>query len=246
MQKHQTIKGRIHYTSDKEGRVGVERGREYWTITKHTDGRRTLRSQAEIDDPPPVLRDVVQTVDADWVPRESFVRIAVDDVTVGSAWFRFTDTYSECEGFTSEEGRISQRFEHDRPPRIFGSHPIQGDAWHLNIVDLEKTGLQEFDHCMMSSLDHRGATGPYLVKHGTGLRLEFLGREEITVAAGTFDALHFCFGDKDNVDEGANEPGRHPPYHVWTTSDGEYIMLLAYVTGYMKTRYECVELDYGE
>ena len=44
MRPHKTMRGHIHYTSSKPGREGVERGREFFTITVHGDGRRTLRA----------------------------------------------------------------------------------------------------------------------------------------------------------------------------------------------------------
>ena len=51
---HRRIRGKIHYTSDKPDRVGVERGREYFTMTFHGSGHRTLRAYTEIDDAPNV------------------------------------------------------------------------------------------------------------------------------------------------------------------------------------------------
>jgi hypothetical protein len=90
----------------------------------------------------------------------------------------------------------------------------------------------------MTSFDHRGATGPMLLLRP--ITLNFLGRERITVKAGTFDALHFKYGV--NEDDVSEDTSKHPPYHVWTTDDGEYIFLKGHVTGYMKTHYELAEL----
>ena len=49
MQQHRTISGKILYTSRKPGREGQERGREWFTFTHHTDGKRSLRARCEID-----------------------------------------------------------------------------------------------------------------------------------------------------------------------------------------------------
>jgi hypothetical protein len=245
MRPHDTFRGEILYTSRQPERLGAERGREHFTITRHGDGRRTLRAHAEIDDAPNVLRDVTLTVDADWITRDAFVRLSVGDESFGSAWFRFEDEHAECEGWTHERGRISERVDYERPPPIFGTHPIQGDAWHLHSVD--RTGgpcVQVYDRFLMSSLDHRGATGPSLVWHDAGMKVEFVGEERITVGAGTFDALHFCYGERGSDRPGSNESGEHPPYEVWTTADGEFILLRAFVTGYMKTHYELVEFEH--
>lgn len=244
MRPHETIRGRLLYTSRKADREGVERGREHFTITKHCDGRRTLRAQAEIDDPPNVLRDVTLTLDRDWVTRDAFVRLSVGDENYGSSWFRFEDTYAECEGWNHYRGRISERVEYQKPVALFGSHPIQGDAWHLHAVDRSNGPcVQEFGAFLMSSLDHRGATGPSLVWHEPGMKIEYVGEDRITVGAGTFDALHFCYGERNSERHGSNESGEHPPYEVWTTADGDFIMLKAFVTGYMMTHYELMELE---
>jgi len=244
MRPHETIRGRLLYTSNKPGRENAERGRENFTITKHRDGRRTLRAHAEIDDAPNVLRDVTLTLDKDWITRDAFVRLSVGDETFGSSWFRFEDTYAECEGYLSETGRISERIEYEQPVELFGTHPIQGDAWHLNSIDISNGPcVKIFDRFLMSSLDHRGATGPSLVWHDEGMKVEFVGQEQITVGAGTFDALHFCYGERGSEEQGSNETNEHPPYEVWTTADGDYILLKAFVTGYMMTHYELMELE---
>jgi hypothetical protein len=244
MRPHETIRGRILYTSRKPGREGAERGREHFTITVHRDGRRTLEARCEIDDPPNVLRTVVLTVDAHWVPRDAFVRVSVGDRLVGSSWFCLLDDHAECEGVLADRGRISERVEYERPPVIFVTHAIQSDAWHLRHVDRSRGPcVVMMDRFLMTSADHRGATGPSLVWHDAGFPMEFVGEEPLTVSAGTFDALHFCFGDRNSREPGSNAPGQHPPYEVWTTSDGELVMLKATVGGYMMTHYELVELE---
>lgn len=243
MRPHDTIRGRVHYTSNKPEQLGKERGREHFCITKHQDGRRTLRAHAEIDDAPNVLRDVVLTMDRDWLVRDAFVRLSVGDETFGTSWFRFEDTFAECEGYLHERGRISERVEYDQPSILFGTHPIQGDGMHLHAVDISNGPcVKIFDKFLMCSLDHRGATGPSLVWHEPGMRVEYIGEETITVGAGTFDAWHFCYGERNSGREGAAD-GEHPPYEVWVTADGDYIMLKAFVEGYMMTHYELMELQ---
>lgn len=242
---HRRIRGKIHYSSDKPGREGAERGREYFTISVHGDGRRTLRAYTEIDDAPNVMRDVTLSLGSDWSPTDCFVRLSVGDAFTGSSWFRFTDTEASCEGFTAAEGRISQRFALQAPVPAFGTHPIQGDAFLMNMVDTAAGPSHKvYQNVLMCSLDHRGATGPMIMPHPLGVPISFIGKERITVKAGTFDALHFRISEtKDDNAETRNEPGKHPPYDLWCTADGEYVMLLAYVTGYMMTRYELTEYE---
>jgi hypothetical protein len=244
---HRRVRGKIHYTSDKPDRKGQERGREYFTITVHGDGSSTLRAFTEIDDAPNVMRDVTLSRGPDRRPTDCFVRLSVGDEFRGSSWYRFTETEASCEGFTTHEGRISQRFALQHPLVAFGTHPIQGDAWLTNIVDISRgpTPPTYHQNVMMCSLDHRGATGPALMPHPKGVNLRFVGRERITVRAGTFEALHFRYAETtdDGTGETRNEPGKHPPYDLWCTDDDDRVMLLAYVTGYMMTRYELTEYE---
>ncbi|MBR9796608.1 MAG: DUF3108 domain-containing protein, partial [Gammaproteobacteria bacterium] len=247
MRPHKTLRGHIHYTSSKPGREGVERGREHFTITVHGDGRRTPRAHCEIDDEPNVLRDVTLTKNKNWDTLDAFVRLSLGDEQQGSSWFYFGDTGADCEGWTHERGRFSEHEAYDERPAIFGTHPIQGDAWHLSVIDRsEGPKVHTFDRFLMTSLDHRGATGPSLVWHDPGMIIEFVGEETITVGAGTFDALHFCYGERGSTAQGSNETNEHPPYEVWVTADGEFVLLKAQVTGYMQTQYALVSLEVHE
>jgi hypothetical protein len=247
MRPHKTLRGHIHYTSSKPDREGVERGREHFTITLHGDGRRTLRAHCEIDDEPNVLRDVTLTKNKNWDTLDAFVRLSLGDEQQGSSWFYFGDSGADCEGWTHERGRFSEHEAYDERPAIFGTHPIQGDAWHLSVIDRsEGPKVHTFDRFLMTSLDHRGATGPSLVWHDPGMIIEFVGEGTITVGAGTFEALHFCYGERSSTTQGSNETNEHPPYEVWVTADGEFVLLKAQVTGYMQTQYELVSLEVHE
>jgi len=243
---HRSLRGTLQYTSNKPERLGQERGREHFAITVHRDGRRTLQAHCEIDDPPPVLRDVIYSVDAAGHPLDAFVRLGLDDRFVGSSWFRFGDGFVECEAYTALEGRVSQRVEVAGRLAMFGTHPIQADAWITRLIDVSRgPHVALYPEIFLCSLDHRGATGPLIMRHPAGLRLEFLGTETITVKAGTFESLHFLIGDSKEVaaSETRNEPGRHPRYELWCTADGDYVTLKAWVSGYMMTAYELVALE---
>ena len=243
---HNLIRGTLLYTSNKPGREGRERGREHFTIVTHADGRRTLSAHCEIDDEPSVLRDVTIAFDSRSHPTDCFVRISVNDRFTGSSWFRFTDRAIECEAWTAADGRVSQRVDLAGPVTMFGTHPIQSDGLLTALLDPAKGPRTErYPELYLCSLDHRGATGPLIMKHPTGLKLTLLGRERIAVAAGEFDSLHYQVGD--NVDgiteDSANEPGKHPPYDMWTTADGHSVVLKAQVTGYMMTAYELTSYE---
>jgi hypothetical protein len=241
--EHQTIRGRLAYTSKKPEIMDKWRGGETFVITTYVDGSRTLRAHCAIDENSPrVLRDCVNSYDAQWRPTDSFVRLSVDDKFVGSTWYRFTPELAEAEGYTFQEGRISQRIPLERPLRTFGTHPIQNDAWHTAIYPLEQgPGEFESNDGLMCSFHHRGADGPILLRRERPLYLKFFGEEKVKVAAGEFDALHFQVGR--STDDAYQGREIHPPYHVWVTADGDYVMLKAQVTGYMMTYYELTEYE---
>lgn len=233
---HKTLRGTIRYTSAKPERLGQERGREYFMFTDEADGVRVVHAHCEIDDAPNVIRDVVMSLDREWYPIDCSVRLTVGDRHEGTGLMHFSNTLAECDTVNRSAGRITQRIELTERVRWLGAHPICGDALCLRIFDLSKgPGRQFFPHLMLTSPDHRGATGPMLFPLGFGL--EFVGRESVVVAAGTFDALHFRY-----VDTAGQLPEEHPPYDVWCTDDDNYIFLKGGVGGYMQTRYELTEL----
>lgn len=232
---HVVRTGVLRYTSTKPDRQGEERGRERWTLIRHADGRRSLLSHAEIDDRPSVLRLVQLNVRPDWTPADAFVRITVGDEFRGSGWFRFGPDFAECETLTTPDGRVSQRMQFDGPPRFFGGHAIQNDGWATQLVDRSRPGEVQPVTAVLSSPDHRGATGPMLCT--VNASMVFDGEEELSIAAGRFRAWHYRFVSVSGMD------GEHPDYDVWTTTDGDYVVLKAQVTGYMQTYYELVELS---
>lgn len=237
--KHQTISGKILYTSRKPGREGEERGREFFTFTKHTDGSRTMRAICEIEEPAPtVLRDVVYTLDANDMPTDCFVRLMIGDEFMGAGLFRIKEDEIECESFGPSIGRISQRLPIIGTYDGFGTHPIAGDAYMTKKMDISKGPHRRALRTFLPSADHRGATPPLLAE--VNMELEYVGDEQVTVAAGTFDARHYRFSDEHGGMATTN--GAHPPYDVWVTADDDAIFLKGGVEGYMQTWYELVEL----
>ena len=245
--EHETIRGRLVYSSKKPALLDQVRGGEVFTITKHRDGSRTLRAQCAIfENSPKVLRDTTTTLDRDWQPTEAFVRIVVDDAFVGSSWYRFTADEIACEAITATEGRISCRMPLSGRLGFFVNHSLIADAMHLVAFDLAKgPGTQRIRNGFTVSLHHRGATGPMLIALPDGYSFTLEGRETITVGACTFESYRWRYGISDVADDADHGATLHPPYYIWTTTDGDYIMLKAAVTGYMQTYYELVELRRG-
>jgi hypothetical protein len=234
---HRTIRGTIRYTSKKPERLDQERGREYFTLTQQADGIDVLLAHCEIDDEPNVIRDVsIAMRHVDSAPIDCSVRLTVGNKFEGSGWMRFDDGIAECETYNQRDGRINQKIETTAPVKWLQSHPIVGDALLMKLYDLGKgPGIAAYEDLFLTSPDHRGATGPMFFI--TGFSLVYVGDEEVTVAAGTFQARHFQV-----TGTAGNLPEEHPPYDVWCTADDDYILLKASVAGYMQTHYELTEL----
>ncbi len=237
---HRSMRGTIRYTSKKPERMDQVRGREYFHVDVHSDGKRTITAHCEIDDRPSVMRDITYSIDEDWNPMDCFVRLSVDDKFMGSGWFRFGPDFAECETNSLLDGRVSQRMETNGRLKTFQNHAIACDSWHMRLFDLSRPAdeVQSIDEMLLSSPDHRGATGPMLFRIGFGV--EYVGEESIEVEAGKFDALHFRFVSSPGL------PEAHPPYDIWCTNDGDFTFLRGDIGGYMQTYYELVELSHGD
>lgn len=222
--------GRILYLSSDGQR---QWGDEDWRVTRSDDGLRTLAVRCELEaDGLHIVRDIVQSVDRAYHPHDASVRLTVDRVFHGSAWFTFDDQVAQCEARTVRDGRISQSLPIDRGIRGFGTHALQSDAWCLARFDFSRgPGRQRFIRNLMSSTHHLGATGPFFMT--TDSSLDYVGDETVEVAAGRFDCFRFRFVETSNG---------HPPYDLWVTRDGDFTYVLGIAGGYMDARFELVEL----
>lgn len=214
--QHRTLSYNIDYlTAD-----GTKRGQEPCFVTVHVDGRRTIRARSEIFDTN-ILRDVIYTVDENYLPVDAFIRVTVEDNLVGSTWFRFHGNTAECEGFTAAEGRISQRLDLSKPAPSFITHAVATDVWHCaNIKKDQSLGAQRIDTVPGCSPLPNGASGPMLGYWSK--RAEYVGIEEIEVPAGKFEAEHVRYVE----DDGALW------LDMWCTNDTDRVMLRMYYPVY--------------
>jgi hypothetical protein len=234
--KHRVIEGRLAYTSRKPERMGQARGFETFMFTRHSDGKVTMRAHCEIEEPEPtVMRDIIYSLDENNQPMDLHVRLTVGDKFMGSGWMRFDGETIECESFGPSIGRLSQQVKAELPIDGFGTHPIVSDGYMLSTKSWTVGQKHKFN-CYLPSPDHRGATPP-MIAH-VKIDAIYLGTEEVTVQAGTFQTRHFQFVD----DGSAGMAGEHPRYDLWVTDDEDAIFVQGGVGGYMMTWYELVEL----
>lgn len=238
MTTHHTIRGTLAYLSKKPERMNAERGREFFTLTKQSDGTSVLHAHCEIDDAPDVIRDITSSFEtATMRPKDGSVRLTIGGDFEGSGWFKFYDDACELEVFNVKTGRGSDRSAMPAPATWFGNHAIINDGFLSRFFPLDAApGKRRIENVMMSSPDHRGATGPELFPLSFGL--VYAGDERVTVGAGTFDARKFQV-----VDTAEGLPEEHPPYEMWCSKDEDGLFLKGGVAGYMQTYYELVELS---
>jgi hypothetical protein len=220
---HRTLRGKLGYFHRRDGDIG----REWFAVTVMPSGERTLRAHCEMDDDG-VLRDVTYTVDAAWRPLDAFVRLSVRDRFVGSSWFRFHDRSVECEAFTAEGGRISQRVQLPAPPVRFGTHSLITDGWHAALWDPQGPDWQTILHQPASSHAANGATGPLVVVGDS--RLHRIGAEQVTVPAGTFATTHFEILLVN-----------YPALHFWVTDADASLVRMEW--DYLNAYYELLEFE---
>lgn len=210
-QAFQHMYGRLSYRK-KTDNGGFERGREDWSLTTNRDGSRTMRTLAMTDDSK-FVRDVIYTLGADERPLRVFEQLQVDNQLVGSGYFSVTDdtmtivTDGFDTGHTIQKIKVPDRFH-------VLTHAVMLDGWPFWAFVGNQPGHQTIDVYSTSPL-WNGTTGP--LGHMVKQRLTFVGNEEITVPAGTFQTRHFSFGG----DEGPEKAS-----HVYIT--GEHNILVKY------------------
>jgi hypothetical protein len=185
--RHRSYRGQMVYRTNGLG----EMGREFFSVSVYENGARTLRAQCEMDDDQ-LLRDVTLSVDPLWRPTDGFVRLTIHERFVGSGWFRFSDRVAECESFTANDGRLSQRFDLDEPAACFGTHALHGDAWTVGRLRQHTGPADAFRFVTFaSSTLPNGGSGPALIPVPAGFaRVIDHGPEVIEGSAGRFDTRH--------------------------------------------------------
>jgi hypothetical protein len=233
--QHRVISGRIDYLIDGHPDFPDRHwGVEHWRMSQHADGHRIMRAYCELNDGEPLIRDVITCVDADFHPHDVYARLVKNNRFCGSTWYTFSDTLAEYQGFTAEKGRTSDKVAITRAMRGFGTHNLGGDAWMAARYDLSKgPGIQTFKNNLLTSIDHRGATGPGFERTTTS-SLQYFGVEQVDVPAGEFSCHHFAFVMTSND---------HPPYDFWVTTDGDYLFIKGTVSAPYNWSFELMELN---
>ncbi len=213
--------GLIHYL----GPEGVN-GREWFEMVPHAGGR-TLRAFCEMDNIG-LTRDVSMALDAHSRPVDGFVRIIQDGRVRGTTLFLSAANAIECEGVTSELGRVSQRKPLPEPLQYLGLHPLVGDALVTISRGTDRPGEFRTVHGLTNSHSPNGELG--LLAMPSAIEVAYLGDENIDVPAGRFAAQHFALRWRPEW----------PPADLWV--HGPLAVFLRLTWSMIDARYELVQL----
>ncbi len=238
--KHRNVRGKIRYSSVKPGMEGQERGREWFNFSHHADGSVIMSAQCEIEEPDPtVLRTITCHIGPDRKPQNLLVHLTLGDEFLGSGWMRYDSANDQitCESYGPSIGRNSETREADDFD-AFGTHPVVGDGFTTRLMDVSQGPHRRRLKFYLPSPDHRGATPPQIAY--LEMVMEYVGEEERTVEAGTFQCRRYRY--VDDSDEGMGGT-KHPDFDMWVTADDDSILVYGSIDGYMMNRYELVELE---
>lgn len=210
--------GKIAFTDDLSKEY---RGEEYWRLTVHPDGSRTIRMTNPIT-ATKILRDVVLRVDKDYVPLHAHITHWEGGQHRGAGFYwregtRFNAVVSAPNGTLQQSVEVPAKFS-------IGSRPQAPFAWHAAHYDRAKGGVQTSTAYVM---DRVGTSVGSILGRVIPVDVELLGEPRLTVGAGTFDTYHFRI-EKD--------------LELWVDKKEFFTVLLISRETERPLRYELVEL----
>ena len=235
--KHRNVRGKIRYSSMKPGMEGQERGREWFNFSHHVDGSTIMSAHCEIEEPDPtVLRNITCHIGPDRKPRNLLVHLTLGDEFLGSGWMAYDADNGQiiCESTGPDIGRNSETREAGEFD-AFGTHPIAGDGFTTRLMDVSQGPHKRRLKFFLPSPDHRGASAPQIAY--LEMVMEYVGKEEKTVEAGTFQCRRYRYVDDSEEGMGGT---RHPDFDMWVTADEDSVLVYGSIDGYMMNRYELV------
>jgi hypothetical protein len=206
-------KGTVDYRNISDGQPT---GSEEWRITVHPDGSRTLTTTNRVDRSD-TQRTVVMRVAENLRPVDLYASFWFDGAWVGTTLMTIQGNVLNAVASTPS-GRITQQVP--IPEKFaFIPHPLQSNAWQLWTYDKDVGGPQTSTvYDQMARLKGPGnMLGPMYESITT-----FLGRQEMTVPAGTFEVDHFKTAS--GVDMYVTGPDLLLVKFVWPDADQEYVL----------------------
>jgi hypothetical protein len=206
-------RGEYTYRTLQQQRV---RAREEWTLTVHPDGSRTMMSFVDNFDAA-VQFNLVQRVDAEFRPLESFVIHWVGGQRRGSAYFSVDRGRLRA----SVESAGTRTEEVIDVPAAFSlqPHPVATDGWRGYWYDKARRGVQSGKNFNVGVAPDAREPLRGKLEDETA---EWLGAETITVPAGTFETDHYRF--RGTADMWITGPDRLVVRYATVQADREYVL----------------------
>ncbi|MCS6948786.1 MAG: DUF3108 domain-containing protein [Steroidobacteraceae bacterium] len=180
-------KGRYLYTALQERRA---RGSEEFHLTVYADGSRSLLFWHDLFARHSQFT-VALRVGADWRPQEAYVNYYSGGAFKGSAHLlvagnRLSGSSRGPSGVVSHAVEVPERFS-------IGAHPVAADGWHTAHAPNPRQKVPIY------TLEASADIGKPPLGRLTEVDCEFVGRETITVPAGTFETLRYRLAGANDI-----------------------------------------------
>lgn len=180
----------LYQTADRKR----ERGWEKFHLNVHPDGTRTMLMWNDIS-----ARNnqysVMLRVAENFRPLQSYISYWTEAGYKGSAIVMIDGVRLEAIS-TGPLGKVTQSIIVPQNVSI-GAHPVAGDGWHMWYEDAGAKGVQSNGQ-MYSVESSNDLTKPVLGVL-VSQKFEILGKEKITVPAGTFDTVKYRIGGSSDA-----------------------------------------------
>lgn len=171
-------------------RAREETGREWFErIVHHADGTATLRAYCEMDDAG-VTRDVSYLLDRNSHPVDAFCRVTRHGALQGTALFLAEPERLRCIARTRDLGIVQQDIACGQGLAYLGLHPLVGDALAAQLRGVDAPGVFREIEGITNSHSPNGDEG--LIGVQVAIDAAFVGRETVTVRAGTFETRRYA------------------------------------------------------
>ncbi len=165
-------------------------GRELWTLTLQPDGSRTMRVFFDGGRDAQQINTIYRS-DASFQFLEAFTNVYSKGKLLGSGFYVADGAHL---GVTthSDTGFMTERVPLPGKYSVL-LHPPSLDGWHFGLYDQAAGGRQPASIFIFGAADG----GPRVTAFP--ITLEYVGRETITVPAGSFETEHYHFGKDTDV-----------------------------------------------
>jgi hypothetical protein len=173
--------------------TGVLNGHETWRLSVHPDGSRTMNATVRYS-PRDVERHVVQRVDKNFGPLETYAQVWSGGAWRGAAFLRAAGKTLNVTAATPSGEQTQTLAIGDRLAVV--PHVLATDSWRAMLYDKAKGGVQS-----VPAYNFNGAAdGPTaLLGRLMEYRLAYIGAQQVTVPAGTFSTDHFRIEDAVDI-----------------------------------------------